>query len=298
MPAAKILCLHKVSDIRYPSWPAMPMKTFEKLLAYTTRHYDVCLPQDLHSSNSKNGKLILTFDDGYEDFYSYAWPLLQKYNAPAVLNVVARCVTENFQIWTQRLNDVLDAYAKIRTQVAFQINDTTFSYSINEVNAEMIALDIYRKLLPLNEMERLKILDNLEKNATAEVLKTPMLSSIQLAELAGKGVAIGSHSYSHINLKDETLADEILRYEMTQSKKILTGITSDNIDTFAFPNGMYNRRALKIACESGYRYILLVNNKVATFSSNDKPMILDRILIYSAKHWKNIVKIEKNRFGL
>lgn len=298
MPAAKILCLHRVSDIRYPSWPAMPLNTFEKLLKYTTKHYDVCLPQDLNSVNSKKGKLILTFDDGYEDFYSHAWPLLQKYNAPAVLNVVAGCITENFQIWTQRLNDVLDAYAKIKTQVAFQINDIPFSYSINEVNAEMIALDIYRKLLPLNEKERLKILDNFEKNTSAEVLKTPMLSYTQLAELAEKGVAIGSHSYSHINLKDKSLSDEILRYEMVQSKKILTGITSDNIDTFAFPNGMYDDRALKIACESGYKFILLVNDNVATFSINDKCMILDRILIYSAKHWKNIVKIEKNKFGL
>ena len=34
--------------------------------------------------------VIITFDDGYESFYAYAYPLLQKYNFKAVVNVVGR----------------------------------------------------------------------------------------------------------------------------------------------------------------------------------------------------------------
>lgn len=37
----------------------------------------------LHSSPVPNNAVLLTFDDGYESFYTYAYPLLQKYQAPA-----------------------------------------------------------------------------------------------------------------------------------------------------------------------------------------------------------------------
>ena len=298
MPSAKILCLHKISDVRYPSWPAMPLNTFEKLLKYVSRHYDVCLPQDLITQKSKKNRLILTFDDGYEDFYLYAWPLLNKYHLPAVLNVVAGCINGKLEIWTQRLNDTLDAYAKNDSLLYFELNGTHFKYHVNEDNAEMIALGIYRKLLPLNEQDRLKVLENIEKNTPAPVVKTPMLSSSQLAELTKNGVMIGSHSLSHINLKELSLTDEMLWNEIVLSKEKLQDITSENIDTFAFPNGMYNERSLKFARDGGYKYILLVNDKTASYNINDNPLLLDRILVYASKHWKNLIRIEKNRFSL
>ncbi|MEC0094366.1 polysaccharide deacetylase family protein [Paenibacillus macquariensis] len=37
----------------------------------------------LHSSPVPDNAVLLTFDDGYESFYKYAYPLLQKYQAPA-----------------------------------------------------------------------------------------------------------------------------------------------------------------------------------------------------------------------
>src|SRR4029453_14466196 len=37
----------------------------------------------LHSSPVPDNAVLLTFDDGYESFYTYAYPLLQKYQAPA-----------------------------------------------------------------------------------------------------------------------------------------------------------------------------------------------------------------------
>lgn len=37
----------------------------------------------LHSSPVPDNAVLLTFDDGYESFYTYAYPILQKYQAPA-----------------------------------------------------------------------------------------------------------------------------------------------------------------------------------------------------------------------
>lgn len=46
---------------------------------------------DIFSGKIKDGgsnKIILTFDDGYEDFYTDAFPLLKKYNAKATIYII------------------------------------------------------------------------------------------------------------------------------------------------------------------------------------------------------------------
>ena len=40
--------------------------------------------------------IILTFDDGYENNYKYAFPLLKKHNMKAVFSVVGRLIDENY----------------------------------------------------------------------------------------------------------------------------------------------------------------------------------------------------------
>ncbi len=296
MNEARILCLHKISDVRYPSWPAMPLSTFEKLLKYVSHHYNVCLPEELHNETRGKGKLLLTFDDGYEDFYLYALPLLKKYSLPAVLNVVSDCITGAIEIWTQRLNDAMDAYANCSTQLSVNINGISFNYSVNLKNAEMLALEIYRKLLPLSEQSRLEILTHIEKNTPCPIKKTKMLNAEQLIEISGRDIIIGSHSKSHINLKNESLSDEALTNEIASSKNTMERLIAKEVDVFTFPNGMYSKKSLNIAIESGYKYILLVNDRVACYEINNSPLILDRIMLYSSKHWKNLIKLEKLRF--
>jgi len=296
MSKARILCLHKISDVKYPSWPAMPLGTFEKLLKHISRYYNVCLPTDLHSESNGKSKLVLTFDDGYEDFYLHALPLLKKYRLPAVLNVVTECVKAALEIWTQRLNDAIDAYAINSSPLTFNIKGISFNSSVNDKNAEMLSLSIYRKLLPLDEQDRLEILTHIENNAPYPIKKTRMMSAAQLIEISDTNIIIASHSKSHINLKNGSLSNDVIRDEIAGSKKNLEHLLNKGVDIFAFPNGMYSERSLNIAIESGYKYILLVNDKLAHFEKNNPPFILDRILLYSAQHWKNLIKLEKKRF--
>jgi biofilm PGA synthesis lipoprotein PgaB len=46
----------------------------------------------LHSSPVPDNAVLLTFDDGYESFYTFAYPLLQKYQAPASSFLIVNAV--------------------------------------------------------------------------------------------------------------------------------------------------------------------------------------------------------------
>lgn len=68
---------------------------FEKELRYLKeRHYQVVNPETLFRAIRGQTLLppqavMLTFDDGYEDFYQAAFPLLKKFNLPSTLFMVA-----------------------------------------------------------------------------------------------------------------------------------------------------------------------------------------------------------------
>lgn len=95
-----ILMYHYIS--RNPRWPADPIRTrlsvpprqFAAQLAYLQRAgYTTVTLDDLVAALHGEGSLptqpvILTFDDGYEDFYTNAYPLLQQYNAQATIYII------------------------------------------------------------------------------------------------------------------------------------------------------------------------------------------------------------------
>ncbi|MDD4148524.1 MAG: polysaccharide deacetylase family protein [Bacteroidales bacterium] len=286
-----ILCLHKITDKQFPSWPGMSVRTFEKLLKYITKHYKVCLPNEI-SEKSKRRQLILSFDDGFEDFYINAFPLLKKHKIPAVLNVVVNCIKTDYQIWTQRLNDILDIYAKANSGLELEIENKLYKFEINIKNAETIALEIFKKLLPLQIEARELVISKLEENTPGKLSKTKMMSPSQLKEVSDYGILIGSHSLSHPNLKIEDTNFELLKYELLESKIQLENLLNKPVEIFAFPNGMYSELGMKLAEDSGYKYLLLVDNNVAEFNLTGEIEILDRILIYSNNHFKNIFRIE------
>lgn len=57
---------------------------FELILqTLTAKHYHTIHIDDLLNGKAQKNSIILTFDDGYEDFYTTALPLLKKYNFTA-----------------------------------------------------------------------------------------------------------------------------------------------------------------------------------------------------------------------
>ncbi|MDR2835395.1 MAG: polysaccharide deacetylase family protein [Bacteroidales bacterium] len=286
-----ILCLHKITDEIFPSWSGMPLKTFEKLLKFVNKHYEIVLPDKIENKKTKKPCLILTFDDGFEDFYINAFPLLQKYKTPAVLNIVVESIINEHQIWTQRLNDIIDSYEKNKQIIEIKTKNFNYSGIITKETAAQKALDLFLNLLHENLDYINEILFQLENKLEGSPIKTKMMSVNQLKEVANSNsIEIGSHTMTHLNLKS-IQNNDILDFEITKSKKILEEITAKTVNIFAYPNGMYSDNDLEIVKKAGYKYILLVNNQRAEYYQNGEIKILDRILIYSNKHYKNLYRL-------
>ena len=86
--------------------------TFENHLKYLKKYFKIIPLQALpvnhenqkHSHELKNEALcVLTFDDGWYDFYHYAFPILKKYNAPATVFLPTDFIDSKDWFWTDQL---------------------------------------------------------------------------------------------------------------------------------------------------------------------------------------------------
>ncbi len=57
--------------------------------------------------NTCEPTVALTFDDGYEDFYLYVFPILKKYNAKATLYVISNYIGRNDFLSEDELNEIV-----------------------------------------------------------------------------------------------------------------------------------------------------------------------------------------------
>jgi len=84
-----------------------------------------------------------------------------------------------------------------------------------------------------------------------------VMSKDELKEVAASDfVEIGSHSVSHANLVELSLAEA--RLELEKSRKDLQVILGKEIHSFSFPYGSFTDREVKLAQEAGYSYLFSI----------------------------------------
>ena len=113
-----ILMYHRVGDspsnsiyhqgVHHESLNAVSVKVFDRQMAYLKNNgYTVISLADLvegfHKSRMFDRKTaVITFDDGYKDNYTNAFPILKKYDLPATVFVISDSVgTADFMTWEQ-----------------------------------------------------------------------------------------------------------------------------------------------------------------------------------------------------
>ena len=82
----RIVCFHSI--------PTYSLADFERYLNFFQKHYEVVSLNDVVSgsldTNSKKMRLAITFDDGFFDFLTNAWPIIKKYKFPVTVFVCSK----------------------------------------------------------------------------------------------------------------------------------------------------------------------------------------------------------------
>jgi len=273
---------------------------FEKQIKFLKKYYNsISLPYLLQLLKSKKklpkNPVILTFDDGYESNYKYAFPILKKYNIPASIFITTNFVNDREILWMDRIE-----------------------YALNKTQLESVRLKILGETITVNEMtesakikllKKVKVLikngpqDKIEENVNniIESLKVNSFDPASLPDiysplnwqqinemLDSTLISIGSHTCSHVILSKCT--ESRLSEELVKSKKIIESSIGAICDLFCYPNGQkadFNENTKKYLKESGYQCGLTT---LQAFNTNNTDLFkLNRLYVSNKDNFQDFV---------
>lgn len=208
------------------------------------------------ANQKKGGKPfgVITFDDGYEDNYTYAYPILKKHGIPFTIYVSINLVNNHAPIWNYPL--IIERIIKKNGEL--DINGEHYYCWTQEQKNE--TFKILKALLFFLSYEHLQeeFKRLFAEYLTDDVFLQNTMIWGQIEEMAKDPLCtIGSHTMSHCRL---TIKDDAsLQYELGESKRILEQHIGKSVEHMSYPYGWkydVSAEAIAYAQQIGYKTAL------------------------------------------
>jgi peptidoglycan/xylan/chitin deacetylase (PgdA/CDA1 family) len=192
---------------------------------------------------------VITFDDGYQNNYDVAFPILYKEKIPATIFLATGLIDTNDTVWHCRLNLALS-----RTQRPC-IEKNGFQFDLSTVDLKAKASEAIQESLKVLPPSRLMatmcdIISELDGDPDCSIeIGSPyrMLNKNPIAEMAASElIEFGAHTHNHTILSQ--LSDGERYNEIRQSINAVNELTGAPCRYFAYPNGRikdYNMETIK-----------------------------------------------------
>ena len=118
----------------------------------------------------------------------------------------------------------------------------------------------------------------------------------QIRALHAAGMEIGSHTLTH--RPPSTLDEKELRYELSESRRILEDGLGVEVTSLSSPTGFFNSRMRKIAQEVGYRSLCI--GRVGLAADHEDPFSLNRIAVkrsMTENQFKQLLDLNRMTIG-
>lgn len=253
-----VLMYHRFS--REPHPYKISAGEFAAHLEYLSKHNRV-LSLSEAVENLKNEKplppnaAVITIDDGYADAYDVAFPILKKFEMPAVVYAVTNFLDEKCWLWTDLMRYILHETKAANLNVEIE-NGKKIEAKLNGgIDKPELAALINRRLkLLTDERKDLKIKEIAEK-LKVKIPELPTrdyapMTWAQAAEMDANAVNIESHTVSHpilTNINQSRLDEELIN-----SKRRLEEKLNRKIEHFCYPNGNLNANVRQSVEKAGY----------------------------------------------
>jgi peptidoglycan/xylan/chitin deacetylase (PgdA/CDA1 family) len=240
-------------------------ETFEMHLRCLKKYFQV-LPlceiraygNHVKNKSGERPACILTFDDGWHDFYEYAYPVLMKHEVPATVFLPTKFIGTTDSFWTDSL--IRLCYGREKGGGIRRKREITSNPVIDLMESPGRDLEdrLERcikemKARPQEEISR--ILADLSDRWGVDLpsRERNFLAWDEVREMYRSGlVSFGSHTESHRILT--TLRDGEIDEELQRSKnRLLTeGVVNPSFIPFAYPDGGYDRNIRGMVERHGY----------------------------------------------
>jgi peptidoglycan/xylan/chitin deacetylase (PgdA/CDA1 family) len=241
-------------------------QTFRELSAHVATCYEpVYLKSAEPGVRQPKLPIVFTFDDGWVDTCTVAFPIAREHQIPFVVFVCPGLLDETAPFWPERV------VALMREPDSKLAND----------DAERL-IEYLKRALP---EEREHYLANLREKARGNAGQAESMSADRtmswaaIRQMADGGVCIGSHTQTHQILT--MIAPDSAHQELRDSKASIESMLSQCCDTFAYPNGNWSPETRNLVAEAGYKWAVTTMN--GAWTKECDPLAIPRVNIFEDK---------------
>ncbi|WP_185974299.1 polysaccharide deacetylase family protein [Litoribacter populi] len=268
---ALVLMYHKIGSPKTDPWKlAVSERNFDAQMKWLARNCKVIstaeMVENLKTGKVKSRTIALTFDDGYQDNYLLAKPILEKYNLPATFFISDKCLEERTGFWWDELEEI--ALHSKTLPASFRSSDTFMElgeeatiingywrsnqqyYAMDPVNKRSeLYLKLWEEFSPLEYKDQESRLSQIK--SWAKVTETSVekcMTREQLKEMGQNDLfTIGAHTHSHPALSSHHY--EYQYKEILQNLNYIEASIGRRPKFLAYPSGKYNEDTLNVVKE-------------------------------------------------
>jgi peptidoglycan/xylan/chitin deacetylase (PgdA/CDA1 family) len=237
------LTFHRVlDDASYRTTNSVPgivirERSFRELLRHLEVRYEpVTLTDVAPGTASSRIRVAITFDDGWRDNYTTAFPIVRKHRVPIAIFVCPAVLGQDMPFWPERATALLRATRPGSKPERFAEKIELLKHNSPEMRERYFA-----------EL-RAQLRGPHSPSLSSSVDRT--LSWAEIAEMDKAGICFGSHTDTHQILTAGPA--NLAREEVRQSKDVLETTLGKPCQVFAYPNGNWSPETRQIVKELGF----------------------------------------------
>lgn len=286
----RILPEDRISDSIQAGMVVEP-DTLRLHVRYLKQHFEiisldglVANPDSVYARSRERPACVLTFDDGWRDFYDYAFPILHAEKAPATVFLPTSYIGTEKWFWTDRLG-LMFADSQFDGRAA-NASISTEDSILKEILAPRGSIETrLERAIGLLKPLRIETIESVLEGLSS-MLRLPhvppcraFLNWGEVQETFDSGlITYGSHTAWHPILT--TLEDAEVTRELKESMEVLVsrGVANRESIAFCYPNGGTSERIERLVADAGYR--IAVTTKRGWNERNADPYALSRIGVH------------------
>ncbi|GFI22643.1 hypothetical protein IMSAGC011_01419 [Lachnospiraceae bacterium] len=292
-----VLCYHKISDIRNDyNMVNVSIENFKNQMEYLSSNYKMISVKDIFSMvDTEEYCFAVTFDDGYRNVYSSAFPILQELSIPAIDFVTTGNLGTEYENWT---DNIIRAIFEPKNQKDYfecrssELSGRWYTRNIEEKTSFYRKVNYMFRCISAKKRKQYEMLLLKWAGLSAEGrIENRILTDKELKELSQNPlISIGTHSVTHSFLG--SLTDNEQEAEITDSIGKLREITGIPIKYMAYPFGSpasYNNITFELMKRNGIE--MGFTTSFERITSNTDPYKIPRVVMgnYDLEDFKNIV---------
>lgn len=223
-------------------WCFVDEPIFRMQIGYLKRHFEIISLSEaverLRNGGIKRPTVVITFDDGYQNNFDVAFPILYKEKIPATIFLTTGLIDTDDTVWYCRFNLALS-----QTHRPFiEWNGFKFDLSTLDLKAKasMAIQDNLKELPPPQLVATIRdIIFKLDGDPDCPIkIDSPyrMLNKNAIVEMVASGlVEFGAHTHQHFILSRLSAAGRF--NEIKRSIDAIRELTGRRCKYFAYPNG-------------------------------------------------------------